>query len=337
MTKCKKFFCTLLSVCLVALPLTGTVFTASAEDSAEETVEETTTDTRSLAERISNLGQKKEEYEKILQKNTKEIADKEEYTTALTEKIKVLSEKVTLTRESITNLTDSISTSQSEIDQANSDIEGQLDSLCKRLRVIYMAGSASDLEIILGAKSFSDMIDKVNLVKTLSKYDKDLIENLSTKLADIEDKKTSMQADKEQLQKDEETLSTDLADLNKTLEENEALLKKLRDSSAEAQDFLADADNEETLMEAQIRKYFEKKSQEGNIISTGKYVWPCPGFYYLSSVFPRRNRHSRRRNHGFACACRGRRNGYRRIYRLYPQLGQGKMLRLRQLRQLRDY
>ena len=285
MTKCKKFFCTLLSVCLVALPLTGTVFTAFAEDSAEETVEETTTDTRSLAERISNLGQKKEEYEKILQKNTKEIADKEEYTTALTEKIKVLSEKVTLTRESITNLTDSISTSQSEIDQANSDIEGQLDSLCKRLRVIYMAGSASDLEIILGAKSFSDMIDKVNLVKTLSKYDKDLIENLSTKLADIEDKKTSMQADKEQLQKDEETLSTDLADLNKTLEENEALLKKLRDSSAEAQDFLADADNEETLMEAQIRKYFEKKSQEGNIISTGKYVWPCPGFYYLSSVF----------------------------------------------------
>ena len=114
MTKCKKIFCALLSVCLITVAPIGTVFSVSAEE--EET------DTHSLAERISNLGQKKEQYEKILQKNAKEISDKEEYNRALTEKIKVLSEKVTLTRESISDLTDSISTSQKEIDQANEDI-----------------------------------------------------------------------------------------------------------------------------------------------------------------------------------------------------------------------
>ena len=277
MIKCKKLICAVLSVCVILFASLSTMFTVFAE---EEEI-----DTRTLADRISNLGQKKEEYEKILQKNAKEISDKEEYVKALTEKIKILSEKVTLTRESITNLTDSIATSQKEIDQANSDIEGQLDALCKRLRAIYMAGSASELEIILGAKSFSDMIDKVNLVKTLSKYDSDLIEKISAKLAEIEDKKTKMQEDKEQLLTDETNLDTDLADLNKTLEENEKSLKKLRDSSAEAQDFLADAGNEEALMEAQIRKYFEKKAQENNIVATGRYVWPCPGYYYLSSLY----------------------------------------------------
>ena len=149
MIKCKKIICAVLSVCVILFASLSTMFTVFAE---EEEI-----DTRTLADRISNLGQKKEEYEKILQKNAKEISDKEEYVKALTEKIKILSEKVTLTRESITNLTDSIATSQKEIDQANSDIEGQLDALCKRLRAIYMAGSASELEIILGAKSFSGL------------------------------------------------------------------------------------------------------------------------------------------------------------------------------------
>ena len=75
MTKCKKIFCALLSVCLITVAPIGTVFSVSAEE--EET------DTHSLAERISNLGQKKEQYEKILQKNAKEISDKEEYNRAL--------------------------------------------------------------------------------------------------------------------------------------------------------------------------------------------------------------------------------------------------------------
>ena len=286
MTKCKKFFCALLGVCMITVAPLGTVFSVSAEEDEQAVV-----DTHSLAERISNLGQKKEEYEKILQKNAKEISDKEEYNRALTEKIKVLSEKVTLTRESISDLTDSISTSQKEIDQANEDIEGQLDALCGRLRAIYMAGSASELEIILGAKDFSDMIDKVNLVKTLTKYDDELIENISDKLDEIENKQTQMQEDKEQLLTDETTLDADLKDFNKTLEENEETLKKLRDSSAEAQDFLADANNEQTLMESQIRKYFEKKAQTADIVTDGKYVWPCPGYYTLSSLF-RENRTS---------------------------------------------
>ena len=67
MTKCKKIFCALLSVCLITVAPIGTVFSVSAEE--EET------DTHSLAERISNLGQKKEEYEKILQKNAKEMLE----------------------------------------------------------------------------------------------------------------------------------------------------------------------------------------------------------------------------------------------------------------------
>lgn len=274
----KKALCALLSICLTALLPVGISLSAAAEE---------TTDTRMLAERISNLAQKKEEYEKVLEKNAKEITDQEAYNKALTEKIKVLSEKVTLTREAIAELTGTISTNQQEIDQANADIEEQVSALCDRLRTIYMAGSASELEIILGAKDFSDMIDKVNLVSTLARHDEELIEEISDKLDKIDEKKSIMKADREQLQSDETELSADLEDLNKTLEENEEHLKELRDSSAAAQEFLADAANEQELMEAQIRKYFENQARNSdqNISAAGGYVWPCPGFYYLSSLY----------------------------------------------------
>ena len=276
MTYFKKTICALLGVCLISVPVAGSFLTASAEEAIN---------TQSLAERISNLGQKKEQYQKILEKNAKEIADKEEYNAALTEKIKVLSEKVTLTRTAIDDLKENITEGQQEIDQANEAIEGQLSALCDRLRAIYMAGSASELEIILGAKDFSDMIDKMTLLQSLTKYDADLIDTLSAKLAEIETKKEQMQEDQQRLQTDESELSADLADLNKTLEENQETLKKLNASSEQAKDFLADADNESTLMESQIRKYFESQAQTHDDINTTGYVWPCPGYYYLSSLF----------------------------------------------------
>lgn len=279
MKRLKMILCAMLSVCIVSVPVFGSVVSVSAED------------VDSLRTQLIELKEKESEYKAILSQSENEIADQKEYNDALVEKISVLGEKINLTRESIAKLNESIAENQKKIDEGNASIEGQLDALCTRLRAIYMAGSASELEIILGAKDFSDMIDKVNLVKTLTKYDDELIENISDKLDEIENKQTQMQEDKEQLLTDETTLDADLKDFNKTLEENEETLKKLRDSSAEAQDFLADADNEQTLMESQIRKYFEKKAQTADIVTDGKYVWPCPGYYTLSSLF-RENRTS---------------------------------------------
>lgn len=259
----------------------GSAFVAFAEDDTVSAAQQT----QPLSERISNLSEKKAQYQKILEQNAKETADKQAYNTALTEKIKTLSEKVTLTREEISNLSDSISSNQKEIDQANDDIEGQLEAVCDRLRSIYMAGTASELEIILGAKSFGDMIDKVNLVKSLSKYDEELIQNLSDKLDEIETKQTQLSKDREQMIQDEADLDADLEDLNKTLKENEETLKKLDASTKEAQNFLASADTEQSMMEAQIRAYFEEQAKNSDYIGTGGYVWPAPGFYYLSSLF----------------------------------------------------
>ena len=173
MKRLKMIICAMLSVCIVSVPAFGSVVSVSAED------------VDSLRAQLIELKEKESEYKTILSQSENEIADQKEYNDALVEKIQVLSEKINLTRESINQLNESIAENQKKIDEGNASIEGQLDALCERLRAIYMAGSASDLEIILGAKDFSDLIDKMNLVKNLSKYDQDLIDAVNVKLAEI--------------------------------------------------------------------------------------------------------------------------------------------------------
>ena len=208
MKRLKMILCAMLSVCIVSAPVFGSVVSVSAED------------VDSLRAQLIELKEKESEYKAILSQSENEIADQKEYNDALVEKISVLGEKINLTRESIAKLNESIAENQKKIDAGNASIEGQLDALCERLRAIYMAGSASDLEIILGAKDFSDLIDKMNLVKSLSKYDQDLIDQVNVKLAEIQVSKDAMLKDKEALVADQESLDADMADLNETLEAN---------------------------------------------------------------------------------------------------------------------
>lgn len=313
MTKLKKIISAFLSVCVIAVPIAAGIASAGAES------------VESLQQRLENLESKNKEYQKVLDSAQNDISEKEEYNDALVSKIENLDEKISVTRESISELNDKITESQTKIDQGNSEIEGQVDALCERLRAIYMAGSASDLEIILGAKDFTDLIDKMTLVKNLSKYDQELIDDINGKLEVINKEKDTLVANKTELEKNETSLKTDLNDLNKTLDENKEVLKDLYTKTDQAKTFLANSGDEKAQIESEIARYFaeqaaaqakqQQQSQNnsaqnnsGNSSSSsssddddddyvptpspapivptpagGGYVWPTPGFYYLSS------------------------------------------------------
>ena len=325
MKRLKMIICAMLSVCIVSVPAFGSVVSVSDED------------VDSLRAQLIELKEKESEYKSILSQSENEIADQKEYNDALVQKISVLGEKINLTRESIAQLNESIAENQKKIDEGNASIEGQLDALCERLRAIYMAGSASDLEIILGAKDFSDLIDKMNLVKSLSKYDQDLIDQVNAKLAEIQVSKDAMLKDKEALVADQEALDADMNDLNETLEANKDRLADLEISRSDAQSVLSGLSDSKSELEANIAKILQEQQEESRKAieaankkknsdnsssnsgsseqkatepaattepdpepepepdptpytpdptpSSGSYVWPAPGVYYISSDY----------------------------------------------------
>ena len=250
MTKFKSILCALLCACMVSVPVAGSVMSASATENVE-----------SLKERLASLEQKEKEYQKVLETAESDIANSEEYNTALVAKITTLNEKIDVNRETIDTLNKNIAANQKLIDAANESIEEQLAALCERLRVIYMAGSASDLEIILGAKDFSDMIDKITLVKNLSKYDKELIDQVNVKLDEINAKNEEQKKNKAELESTQTALNEDLAELNTTLEQNKEKLSKLQLTAEQAKEFMKNAGDQQAQVQAEINRYFNEQEE----------------------------------------------------------------------------
>ena len=250
MKRMKMILCALLSVIMISVPVAGSIVSASAED------------VDSLRSRLTELKKQENEYKDILNKSDTEIADQQKYNDALVSKIKTLTEKINLTREQISQLNDSIAENQKAINEGNDSIEDQLTALCERLRAIYMAGSASDLEIVLGAKDFSDLIDKMNLVKSLSKYDQELIDQVNVKLAEIQVNKDALMKDKDALTENEEALNADLEDLNKTLEENKDRLMNLKITQDDTKNMLSNLSDSKSELEDNIKKILEEQQRE---------------------------------------------------------------------------
>ena len=311
MNKLKRILCAMLCVCMISIPM-AIPTTVSAEDSISD-----------LEQQLQQLEQENEKYQKILDDTKSDIAEKEEYKSALVSKVQVLDEKIAVTREKISSLNDDIKEKQDAYDKGLSEVEDQFDALANRLRILYMSGNATDLEIIFGAKDFSDLIDKMELVKSLANSDKELISEIQTKLDELSTKKKSLEADKKDLETQQASLKSDQDEFNKLISDNDEILKNLYASNSEAQNSLESAALQSDEIEAKISQYyaaqkaaaehaaqasqsssssgssssFSSSSSSGSsssgssssgsssvIVPSGSgFAWPTPGFVSLSS------------------------------------------------------
>lgn len=259
-------------------------------------------------QQLSDLANKEQEYQEKLDSAKSDIEDKEAYSETLMNQVEVLNEEIEAYNNEISALNDSIAEKQAIVDKANEDIEGQMNTLKKRIRAIYMAGETSDLEIILGAKDFSDFLDKVELVKTLSDYDRELIGKIQTRLDKVSGEKEALETEKTELEDAESQLQTKEEKLNTLLAENEEVLAGLYQAKSDAESLLADAEAKEAEIQGQLNAYYEslKKQEEeennsengnsdngggsggsgGNVVPSGSgYTWPTPGCYSVLSPF----------------------------------------------------
>lgn len=309
MNKLKRILCAMLCVCMISIPM-AIPTTVSAEDSISD-----------LEQQLQQLEQENQKYQKILDDTKSDIAEKEEYKSALVSKVQVLDEKIAVTREKISSLNDDIKEKQDAYDKGLSEVEDQFDALANRLRILYMSGNATDLEIIFGAKDFSDLIDKIELVKSLANSDKELISEIQTKLDELSTKKKSLEADKKDLETQQASLKSDQDEFNKLISDNDEILKNLYASNSEAQNSLESAALQSDEIEAKISQYYaaqkaaaehaaqvsqssssssgssSSSSSSGSsssgssssgsssvIVPSGSgFAWPTPGFVSLSS------------------------------------------------------
>lgn len=323
--KSKKYLSLISTILAAAIVISQSAFAFDAETNKKEQ---------------ESLKKQSEQYEKALEKTRNDISKKQAHAKALQGKINTLSKQIKLSNEKITELNKSIKEKQSIIDAKLAKIEDKMAELRTRLRVIYMAGDTSSLEIILGAKDFSDFIDKAELVQSISDYDNKLIKDLQSEISKISNEQKSMQKEKSDVEKEKKSLENQKNEINKLSEENSQLIAELQGVENATLDSIGENEENLSSLEAELKKYYEEqkkkaekqdkevkekdkpenntnnnsssdKNQSGNntsnnsnnssnnssnknpdnnsnnkpSYSSGEYVWPCPGYYYLSSTY----------------------------------------------------
>lgn len=269
-----------------------------------------------LEQRQAELKQKSEQYEKELEKNNSKIAKTKQYQKTLLNRIDAVNDEIVVSQEKITTLNNQISAKTKKIKKLNSDISSRTNTLRKRIKTIYMSGDVSSLEIILGAKDFSDFLDKVELVRNVSNFDEKLISDIETDMKTVKSEKTALEKDKAKQVKEKKNLQAKQADLQSVVDENKKVLSTLYTRNKKQEEAIKANNGALNGIDDQIQSYYEeqarkaaekvRKNNSNNGSNVGSnsgsnnngggsytpvtpsgsgYTWPVPGHTALSSVF----------------------------------------------------
>ena len=295
----------ILSICLAVLIMAGSIVSTTAATISE------------LEARQAELEQQQAEYQQKLNDSNAAVSEQQEEVDALVGQVQSVTEEIQVCYQKIAIYDERIAEKQTAIDAANNEIEANMDVLRQRIKTIYISGDVSALEIVLGAKDFSDFLDKLQLVQYVSNHDEELINGIKEQLNAIADEQAALEADKADLEAEHETLTAKQDELNTLLEENKETLASLQSAANDAQMQLDLSEEELSGLSAEIQEYYRAQREalaaqqaaaqssdddddddnggsnnssinynaSPSVDTDGSWTWPLPGNYMITSEY----------------------------------------------------
>lgn len=214
-----------------------------------------------------------------LEKAKQNASDLESQVKLYTEKIEVVQMQIDLINQEIESKNQRITENDEKIKTIQEKIDKNMESLKRRIRAIYVSGQASSWDIILGADSVGDLIDKNNFIKYMSAHDMELINSLKEQKSMIEKERDSIQNDKQEILKQKEAWKKQQDELTTLLNEKQKLLTKIQGTEQLILDHI-DSNNEDLKkIDEKIKNYYSSgggaSSNTYSITkSKGMFAWP---------------------------------------------------------------
>lgn len=198
------------------------------------------------AEKQAYLEQKLKEYDQKLASLDKQSKEKEEYINTLNDKISYMQKELALSKSTIetsknkkSSLENQYKSNEQEIEALKTDISSlevrevelqdefdvSYDLYAKRARALYISGGVNMLEVLLTSDDMSTLFTRLEMIKQVSKADKELLESLKNEGDKLLETKSDLEAKRSSLISTQETLKAtrdNLAETIKTLEIQQA-------------------------------------------------------------------------------------------------------------------
>ncbi len=206
-------------------------------------------------------------------------------------------------------ITQQITEAEAAIKQAEEDIDKQEKAFDARMVTLYEEGEASVLELLLGARSLTDLLTRIDMALSIQTYDKQVITSL-------EDAKTALAENKEKLEdalqlqlEAQTTLEADIKTAQALADESLAYMESLQqDESALLTQYYSYREAEEALDKELTTYLAELQAKQKTAYVGGSLGWPLPTDvnYYVSSEYGYRVLNGVQEFHygiDLACAC----------------------------------
>lgn len=244
----KLFVCTIAAVLLVTTYIPFNSAMVVEANTGEELKKQMQELQKQRSELEDEASRKKEELSNI-ENEIKEISSEIQ---ALDEEVAVTSNNIENKKEEINETEESINDLKEEISELEERIAERDELLKSRARHMYKNGGVvSYLEVIFGARSFGDFLERVNAVSQIARQDRNILEQHYEDKIAVEEAKTNLENDLAALQEQKEELEQLKAQLDNQLKEKEKLISKLEDEQLELEDYIFTIEEEEKLAKAQ--------------------------------------------------------------------------------------
>ena len=165
---------------------------------------------------------------------------------------------------------------QRQLDELDKDYDRQSDRLGKRVRDIYINGQVSYLDVLFGAKDFSDFMTRMDLLKRVIKQDYDLVQTVLSEKSEIEAKQAELEKDREQKAEQEKKTRAAREQREEKVKKRQALLDKLKTDKA----YYDRMYDEMMAASRQVTRMIQGSAQYSGPVSgggTGGMIWPISG------------------------------------------------------------
>lgn len=153
---------------------------------------------------------------------------------------------------------------KADLKEAKETEQNQYDTMKKRIKYIYENGSQGYLEIILGSRSFSDLLNRVEYITKIQKYDNNLLEEYQKTKQLVAKKKTEQENKITDLKNMKAELAVEQAGVKKLVSKKTAQLKKKQSSIKSSKNKVSAYQREIANQEKKLEKLLaaERKKRE---------------------------------------------------------------------------
>ncbi|MBR6509236.1 MAG: peptidoglycan DD-metalloendopeptidase family protein [Clostridia bacterium] len=241
--------------------------------------------TSSLQNDIAKLQKESAALEKEISRLRGEKQSQSVVLSAVQKKIANIQAQVMRCNSEINSINAKIDANKKEINNKNKKIDESKEAFKKRIRAIYMSNTGSNIQVLLGADSFSEYLQLSQLTSSVSARDKKMIEDM---VADIKELESKNEENKKLLESQVAVRET-IVKAQKELEKEENAAQSIYDSIAAEEKQNVDANK---AVEATIR---EKQNYLNSLLYGGAnsnfqnskvgFVWPVPSCRNITSYY----------------------------------------------------